>query len=116
VSQHQRHWSTLICTLLTLCGLVQGKHADIAEKMIAHAGLSDRITVLRGTLAELLHKEPLRDLVFDVVFLDHDKRHYVPVSWRAEALQIGKSGLTASPAFRLIGLWLRIASQEVVHV
>uniref|UniRef100_A0A7S3RAW3 catechol O-methyltransferase n=1 Tax=Dunaliella tertiolecta TaxID=3047 RepID=A0A7S3RAW3_DUNTE len=56
---------------------VVDKTADIAEKMIAHAGLQQQITVLRGPLEDLLHQD-LRSLPqFDAVFLDHDKRFYV---------------------------------------
>lgn len=57
----------------------QPAFADLAEKMIAHAGLSHRITVLTGTLEDVLKQEPLRSLPpVDAVFIDHDKRHYVP--------------------------------------
>lgn len=59
---------------------VQEKTADIAERMIAHAGLQQQITVLRGPLEDLIHQDPLRSLPpFDVVFIDHSKRYYVSV-------------------------------------
>lgn len=47
--------------------------------MISHAGLSDRITILHGSLADLL--PTLQDLpLFDFVFIDHNKSVYVSVS------------------------------------
>jgi predicted O-methyltransferase YrrM len=47
--------------------------------MLSHAGLTDRVRVLRGSLDEVL-QTLLNVPSFDVVFIDHDKRHYVPVS------------------------------------
>jgi catechol O-methyltransferase len=55
----------------------------IAKEMIDHAGLSSKVTVLKGTLSELDDK--LEDILtemtashFDFIFMDHFKHCYLP--------------------------------------
>jgi len=56
---------------------------EIATKMIEHAGLSSKITVLKGTLTELMDglEEFLNEMgatSFDFIFMDHFKHCYLP--------------------------------------
>jgi len=55
----------------------------IAQEMIEHAGLSSKVTVLKGILSELDDK--LEDILnevtasyFDFIFMDHSKHCYLP--------------------------------------
>ena len=49
-------------------------HADIAEKYFVRAELTKRITLLRGTVCNLLH--PFLGTSFDLVYVDADKAEY----------------------------------------
>lgn len=60
-------------------------NAAIARRMIAHAGASDRVTVILGsigddgtTLARLRNEHGFGPGCLDVAFIDHDKEAYVP--------------------------------------
>jgi catechol O-methyltransferase len=60
-------------------------NADIARRIWAHAGVADRLTVIVGTLddggttIERLRSEfGFRDGALDFVFIDHDKKAYLP--------------------------------------
>ncbi len=67
-------------------------NADIARRILAHAGVDDRVTVVVGTLGD--GGETLRRLreqygvgkgSLDLIFLDHDKDAYLPDLQRIEA-------------------------------
>eukprot|EP00253_Pinus_taeda_P025851 PITA_25851 len=56
---------------------------EIATKMIEHAGLSSKVTVLKGTLSEVY--EELEEFLitmettnFDFIFMDHFRERYLP--------------------------------------
>lgn len=56
----------------------------IAERILAHAGVSDRVTVVHGTLGDgggtivkLNLEYGLTPGSIDFVFIDHDKKHYL---------------------------------------
>ena len=60
-------------------------NADIARRVWRHAGVSDRVTVVHGTLADggetmdrLESVHGLGDGGLDFVFVDHDKAAYLP--------------------------------------
>ncbi|NUP13212.1 MAG: O-methyltransferase [Polyangiaceae bacterium] len=60
-------------------------NADIARRVIDHAGLSERITVVVGTLGDggatirkLRDEHGFTHGAVDLVFVDHDKNAYVP--------------------------------------
>jgi catechol O-methyltransferase len=60
-------------------------NADIARRIWAHAGVADRLTVIVGTLddggttIERLRSEfGFHDGALDFVFIDHDKKAYLP--------------------------------------
>ena len=60
-------------------------NADIARRILAHAGASDRVTVVVGTLGDgggtidaLESEHGFGDGSVDFVFLDHDKDAYLP--------------------------------------
>ena len=60
------------------------ENSAIAKAILDHAGVSDRVTVIHGTLGDggktvdLLKKDFLQDgQVFDFVFVDHDKKSYL---------------------------------------
>ena len=58
-------------------------NAALARRVLEHAGLSDRVTVLTGTLGDggqtlTALKNEISDGAVDFVFLDHDKDVYVP--------------------------------------
>lgn len=57
-----------------LCLEVSSKHADIARRNIADAGLSDRIDVRQGNALDLL--PGLAGQSFDFIFIDADKPGY----------------------------------------
>lgn len=57
-----------------LCLEVSSKHADIACRNIANAGLSDRIEVRQGDALDLL--PGLEGQSFDFIFIDADKPGY----------------------------------------
>src|SRR5688500_1019648 len=57
---------------------------EIAERILAHAGVSDRVTVVHGTLGDgggtivkLNLEYGLTPGSIDFVFIDHDKKHYL---------------------------------------
>lgn len=61
------------------------ENADIARRLLAHAGVEDRVTVVVGTLgdggatiAALENDHGFGDGSLDFVFLDHDKDAYLP--------------------------------------
>jgi predicted O-methyltransferase YrrM len=52
-------------------------HADVAEKNIAYAGLSNKIKVLHGSAADVLNKMIAdKEEPFDMIFIDADKPNY----------------------------------------
>jgi catechol O-methyltransferase len=60
-------------------------NAAIARRMVEHAGAADRVTIVQGTLgdggktlAALAGEHGFTPGSLDVVFIDHDKEHYVP--------------------------------------
>lgn len=60
-------------------------NADIARRIWAHAGIDDRVTALVGRLGDggatagrLRSEHALADGAVDFVFIDHDKRAYLP--------------------------------------
>jgi catechol O-methyltransferase len=60
-------------------------NAGITRRMLAHAGVADRVTVVHGslgdggkTLAALTSEHGFAAGNLDVVFIDHDKEMYVP--------------------------------------
>ncbi len=58
-------------------------NAALARRVLEHAGLSDRVTVVTGTLGDggqtlTTLKNEISDGAVDFVFLDHDKDVYVP--------------------------------------
>jgi catechol O-methyltransferase len=62
-------------------------HADAAAAIIAHAGLSDRITLHVGEAVEVI---PRLAGAYQLVFIDHWKKRYLP-----DLLAIEKAGLIA---------------------
>jgi catechol O-methyltransferase len=71
------------CRLLSV--EYNGSNAEIARRIWAHAGVDDRLTVLVGTLEDggatigrLRGEFGLGEGAVDFVFLDHDKRAYLP--------------------------------------
>jgi catechol O-methyltransferase len=60
-------------------------NAEIARRILAHAGVGDRVTVIEGTLgdggdtiAALEHDHGFEPGALDFAFLDHDKAAYLP--------------------------------------
>ena len=58
-------------------------NAALARRVLEHAGLSDRVTVVTGTLGDggqtlTRLKDEISEGAVDFVFLDHDKDVYVP--------------------------------------
>ncbi len=58
-------------------------NAALARRVLEHAGLSDRVTVVTGTLGDggqtlTKLKNAISDGAVDFVFLDHDKDVYLP--------------------------------------
>ena len=60
-------------------------NADLARRLLAHAGADDRVTVVVGTLGDggatmdaLQQQHGVTAGAIDLVFLDHDKDAYVP--------------------------------------
>ncbi len=60
-------------------------NADIARRILAHAGVDDRVTVVVGTLGDggdtlrrLRDEHGFREGSLDLAFLDHDKNAYLP--------------------------------------
>lgn len=58
-------------------------NAALARRVLQHAGVGDRVTVVTGTLGDggqtlTTLKNEIRDGAVDFVFLDHDKDVYVP--------------------------------------
>ncbi len=64
------------------------KHADFAERWIGRSNVSDRITLHRGTGADVLAR--LTTGAYDAAFIDADKPNY-PVYLR-ESLRLVRSG------------------------
>lgn len=67
-------------------------NAHIARRILAHAGVDDRVTVVIGTLGDggdtlhrLREEHGLGGGSLDVVFIDHDKDAYLPDLQRIEA-------------------------------
>lgn len=57
---------------------------DIAERILSHAGVADRVTIVHGTLGDggstmdkLNHEHGFTPGSIDFVFIDHDKKHYL---------------------------------------
>lgn len=62
---------------------VNSHNYAIAREMIEHAGLSSKVTVLKGTLSEVLNEldEFLTEMTassFDFIFMDHFKHCFLP--------------------------------------
>ncbi len=60
-------------------------NAQIARRIVAHAGAEDRVTILHGSLGDdektmtaLREQHGFGERPLDVVFIDHDKNVYVP--------------------------------------
>lgn len=60
-------------------------NAEVARRIWVHAGVCDRITCVVGTLGDggrtldtLAHEHGFTDGAVDLVFIDHDKRAYLP--------------------------------------
>jgi catechol O-methyltransferase len=60
-------------------------NADIARRILAHAGVDDRVTIVVGTLGDggetlrrLRDEHGFAEGLLDMVFLDHDKDAYLP--------------------------------------
>jgi catechol O-methyltransferase len=60
-------------------------NADIAQRILAHAGVDDRVTIVVGTLGDggetlrrLRDEHGFAEGSLDMVFLDHDKDAYLP--------------------------------------
>jgi catechol O-methyltransferase len=60
-------------------------NADVARRILAHAGVDDRVTVVVGalgdggeTLHRLRYEHGFAEGSLDMVFLDHDKDAYLP--------------------------------------
>lgn len=67
----------------------EAKHAEVARKNIARAGLADRAEVRVGAALDLL-PALVSEAPFDFVFIDADKENNGPyVEW---ALKLGRSG------------------------
>lgn len=67
-------------------------NADIAQRIFAHAGIADRVTVVIGTLGDggqtvgrLRENHGFAVGSLDLVFIDHDKDAYLPDLLRIEA-------------------------------
>lgn len=59
------------------------KNAALTRRVLEHAGLTAKVTVITGTLGDggetlATIKKKLIEAAFDLVFLDHDKDVYVP--------------------------------------
>ena len=50
----------------------------LAQRLFEHAGVADRVRVVEGVLAKKLAELEADSLVFDHVFIDHDKAAYLP--------------------------------------
>ncbi len=60
-------------------------NAEVARRILAHAGVADRVTVVVGTLGDggatmdaLEQRHGVAAGAVDLVFLDHDKKAYLP--------------------------------------
>jgi catechol O-methyltransferase len=67
-------------------------NAQIARRVLAHAGMADRVTVVLGTLGDggetirrLREEHGFSDGSLDLVFIDHDKDAYLPDLLRIES-------------------------------
>ncbi len=67
-------------------------NADIARRILAHAGVADRVSVVVGTLGDggqtvrtLREEHGFANGSLDLVFIDHDKNAYLPDLLRIEA-------------------------------
>jgi catechol O-methyltransferase len=67
-------------------------NAEIARRVLAHAGMADRVTVVLGTLGDggetirrLREGHGFSDGSLDLVFIDHDKDAYLPDLLRIES-------------------------------
>jgi catechol O-methyltransferase len=59
-------------------------NAEIVKKMVAHAGLADKVTVVTGaigddgeTVSRLINDHGFKPGYVDLCFIDHDKNHYL---------------------------------------
>jgi caffeoyl-CoA O-methyltransferase len=71
-----------------LCLEVSAKHAEVAERNLAEAGVSDRVEIRQGNALELL--PALQGQSFDFIFIDADKPGYPAyLDW---ALRLSRPG------------------------
>ena len=71
------------------------KHCvSFTRRLLTHAGLQDKVTVIEGTVAEGMHALRSRNLFIDLLFLDHAKELYL-----SDLRQIEASGLLNSGAY-----------------
>lgn len=71
-----------------LCLEVSSKHAEIAERNLTDAGLSERVEVRQGNALDLL--PALQGQSFDFIFIDADKPGYP--AYLDRALQLSRPG------------------------
>lgn len=70
---------------------VDARHAEVAREHLAHAGLTQRASVILGSAAETLPRlEQSRSDGFDLIFIDADKEGY-PEYWKW-ALRLSHTG------------------------
>ncbi len=66
------------------------KHAEVARKNLAHAGVDARVEVIVGAALDTLPTLAARGEAFDLIFIDADKENNVPyVEW---AIKLGAPG------------------------
>ncbi len=91
-------------------------NAEVARRIWAHAGVADRITCIVGTLGDggvtldtLAREHGFTDGSVDLVFVDHDKRAYLPDlrailtrNWlhRGSIVVADNVGLPGAPGYR----------------
>ncbi|KAL4434283.1 hypothetical protein ABPG75_000724 [Micractinium tetrahymenae] len=66
--------------------------AEVAGPILEHAGLSNRVELIKGTAAEVLPTLKERGLQFDLLFIDHHKALYLPDLQRVEELGLLRKG------------------------
>jgi caffeoyl-CoA O-methyltransferase len=65
------------------------RHAQVAQRSFEHAGVADRVTIVKGAVRDSLKKIE-RYAPFDLVFMDADPPSYVEyLAWAVEALRPG---------------------------